>query len=299
MRASAGSLFEGASFNGLTLLVSFLAVLVAITAVYYQRQSTPRKRLEIRAGNPAALTSHVHAETSLSVSHDGTVLESPYLVTLEVANTGRGDIAAGQFDLGAPIRVDFHVPVVEAFHTPDASATFRAEWATSGSVLHVGPSLLPRASTTRFQVLTDGRPQPTYEAPVIDAQVKIARLEESQPSSSQSWKEAAFSMAAGAGAVSFAVMLVMLFLAWRQQDPSIRTDGGPIASGGTATVTGAHFSGSSEVLLAFTCDDDLSFNRKVSADKSGNFVAKIKAPKLLSPPHASYENCVVTAAELG
>jgi hypothetical protein len=180
----AANLFEGKSFNGLTLAVAVLALLVAVVGAYYARGALfpPKRRLTINIPPPVRLLAHAATQvTDLQVSRDGRVLPDPYVVTLEIRNTGRHAIGSDQYDQGRPIEFDLESPV-EAVLTPTES-TATATLAVKGSCVRYGPDLIRRKQKIVIQVLTSGRPSSEYH-PVqylIDTEVSLIQGEYDPP----------------------------------------------------------------------------------------------------------------------
>lgn len=171
-------LFEGRGFNGATLTVASLALLVAVVAAYFAREAVfpPRRRLTIHLLAPAQLLKAAAPSglDGLEVSRNGRVLEDPYVVTIVIRNTGRHAVGSEHFDRGRPIMISLAAPVAGLLGSPVG----RAESAVSvdDQAILFGPDLIRRRQEIVIQALVTRAPSLGPEQVsehLVDTTVKV------------------------------------------------------------------------------------------------------------------------------
>ncbi|WP_406326803.1 hypothetical protein [Streptomyces sp. NBC_00203] len=294
------ALFEdGASFNALTFIVSIVAILVAATAVLYQRKSIPRRRLDITIGAVAPLASATSV-SGLDISHNGTSLTNPHITGIELKNSGKVDLPSSQFDQSEPLAIDFHAPIVEAVQEADPLATFRPTWSKSGSIISVGPTLLPRGSIASFQVLTDGEPNITTQAELTDTEVSISKRGATvtpRPILGKRTGQAAVAIMA-AFAIFTGVMSFKLITEGSLKTTKIEIAEASVTPGGKIAVWGKNFPSNSIVLIELRCiGSEYHDKTEVGANSEGGFRKVITIPRRNPKPWEA-ESCDVFAVNL-
>jgi hypothetical protein len=162
-KAQAVSIFQGSTFNVVTLGIALLGLLVATAGVLYQRRGLfpPKRRLTLSELPPAPLLADESASAAgVKVTYQGRELTDAYVTTLSVENTGKHAIDEDQFskdraitvDLGAPIRAILKTSVV-----PGSNAEYFHK--TDGTSLLLGPDLLNPGQSVIIQALTEGHPK--------------------------------------------------------------------------------------------------------------------------------------------
>lgn len=135
------------------------------------RAAHPRRRLTCTISHTPLVRDPV--DGSLEISHNGTPLADPHLVTVVLTNPGRRDIASGAFDRGDPFRVRLAVPYADLLRTVShpGDAQPPPAW-MCGAELNIGPGLLGSGTTITYHLLVDT--VPTYECrhSLVDVRVQ-------------------------------------------------------------------------------------------------------------------------------
>lgn len=167
VRATMGSviasdLFEGRTFNTAAMALSVLGVLVAVVTWVYTRRATlpvKRKLLIVEIQPTSLLRSASQSVSGIAVTHNGQVLQDPYLATVNLVNVGRHAISSDHFDRQRPIILDFGVPIIEVVRAGQVNADGGSiEHVVDGTKIRIGPDLLTSKSRFSIQSLTQGRP---------------------------------------------------------------------------------------------------------------------------------------------
>ncbi len=174
----AGSIFSGSPYNALTISVSLVGAMGALGTLYLQRVQTPTRRLEVFASDSMPLNAGSAAgQTPIAMVHNGVRVSNPRITSLEIRNSGRSDLPSAQYDQDLPLEISLGVDILEAVcSSSGGSSTFDPQWRVNGRKILVGPSLLPKRSVIRFQVLTDGETTPAWQVPLIDTKIKKSPL---------------------------------------------------------------------------------------------------------------------------
>jgi hypothetical protein len=114
----------------------------------------------------------------LEVRCGGKILSDPQVLEIGLFNQGRLDIPTTAFDARKPLRLDVGAPIIEVLSTA-AVPTNRATPVVhvEGTMLQIGPSLIPKRQTITFSVLVDG-PAPRLtcvEPELVDVEVDVRR----------------------------------------------------------------------------------------------------------------------------
>jgi hypothetical protein len=172
----AQDIFEGRPFNAITLTVALIALGVATIGAYYARRAIfpPKRQLILSIQSSASLLSESTPTVSgIEVTHNRVALRNPYVTTLSIRNLGRLDIRSEFFDGDRPLELLLDVPVVKVLNiSTESSSILRPIHDVKESSIDFGPDLIKRKSETSFQILTEGRPNLSYQAYLIDTEVK-------------------------------------------------------------------------------------------------------------------------------
>ena len=156
-------------------LLALFGIIVAIVlglgaaavALYIHRREHPYRRFSHSVRTSPLVSRQLHGLPKLTVAYDGSTVLNPYLVTIEIASTGRADISSASFDGQKPILFQLNVPVlVEIEQTPSTdSVSARLVFAPGDSTIKLAPALLPKQFSIRATYLCDGKPanQPRIE----------------------------------------------------------------------------------------------------------------------------------------
>ncbi|MFF0659261.1 hypothetical protein [Micromonospora tulbaghiae] len=169
-------LFEGKGFNGATLTVAVLALLVAGVAAYFAREALfpPKRRITIHVLTPVRLLNGARVGLEdVEVSRRGRILPNPHVITVLIRNTGRHAVASEQFDQGRPLTVDLQAPI-EALLNP-AGGQAPSGVVVDGTTVCFGPELIRRKQEIPIQVLTSewSNPEITLTEHLVDTEVRV------------------------------------------------------------------------------------------------------------------------------
>ncbi|MGW4157506.1 hypothetical protein ACWEDF_30610 [Micromonospora chersina] len=169
-------LFEGKGFNGATLTVAVLALLVAGVAAYFAREALfpPKRRITIHVLTPVRLLSGARVGLEdVEVSRQGRVLPNPHVITVLIRNTGRHAVASEQFDQGRPLAVDLQAPIEALLTSADGESPFGVT--VDGSTVRFGPELIRRKQEIPIQVLTSdwSDPEIILTEHLVDTEVRV------------------------------------------------------------------------------------------------------------------------------
>jgi len=242
------SVFTGSAYNMAALVVAVVALVAGIFGALYARRalSPPSRRLTLNALPPAPLLSTTSApEAGIVVSHRGSPIIDPHVVTLSAENTGRHAVGSDQFDQGRPIKIDLGAPIkaiLQVSTVPISEKDFVHKF--EGSHVFLGPDLLNPGDSVVLQTLTEGTPSSASLRLRTDTYLKDTRVDFAQPDlrgpkslpTLLLSRILATALAGGALAV-----LVILLLATLDNAPrvSVTPDNGPL--GTQVEVSGSGF----------------------------------------------------------
>ncbi|WP_349880833.1 hypothetical protein ABIH81_14960 [Micromonospora sp. HUAS YX12] len=169
-------IFEGKGFNGATLAVAVLALLVAGVAAYFAREALfpPKRRITIHVLTPVRLLTGARVGLEdVEVSRRGRVLPDPHVITILIRNTGRHAVASEQFDQGRPLTIDLQSPI-EALLNP-AGGQAPSGVVVEGTSVCFGPELVRRKQEIPIQVLASewGDPEITLTEHLVDTECRV------------------------------------------------------------------------------------------------------------------------------
>lgn len=154
---------------GVSDLLTAISIVVAIVlgvgaiwvALYIYRKQNPRREFSYDVSSSPLVSTEVRGLDRLAVSYDGMPLKYPYLVTIEVASTGRADIPSASFDGNQPIVFELNVPILGEIEQTVSLETVRARLTAKDgqSFVELAPSLLPKGFSIRASYLCDGKPR--------------------------------------------------------------------------------------------------------------------------------------------
>jgi len=162
------------------IIVAIVLGLGAIGAtIFVYRKQSPRREFTYSVEASPLVSTQVRGLDKLSVAFDGVPLSHPYLVTVNVASTGRADIASSSFDGGKPILFDLNVPVLAQLGHKTSTDTVgaRLRFAEGDTAIALDPSLLPKRYRIRAAYLCDGEPHVVPRIELADISIR----EESRP----------------------------------------------------------------------------------------------------------------------
>ncbi|PWI13949.1 hypothetical protein DI272_07115 [Streptomyces sp. Act143] len=160
------------SFYAADTLVAAAGVVAAFIGIWaVLHVAHPRRRLNYTVSHAPLVPDA--AAGSLEVSHNGTALVDPHVVTVVLHNPGRRDIASSAFDRGEPIRVRLGVPYAKLLTTASHPSAAQAPPArVQGSELHIGPGRLGSGTTITYRVLVDSVPGHECRHSLLDVRVE-------------------------------------------------------------------------------------------------------------------------------
>jgi hypothetical protein len=278
MPGGIADLFQGTAFNVLMVVLTLGALgLAALAAWYARRELRPRKRqLTISMFPPAPLLSSASSSVpNIEVLVDRTEVSDPHLAVLSIINSGHHDISDQHFYDQRPLRIDFHVPIVgllEASVSPLYGETIPHE--VDGSILKVGPGLIPHGQQVLLPILFDGKPtQETLDESVrydlLDAEVHVKKLGH-LPGMAMSFRKVMSIVLFGA----IAVLAIVLINVVNIGSPRISLSSDHGVAGGQITILGENFERFA-VIKAEIFDEIIGHTQ---ADENGEFEMAVTVP---------------------
>lgn len=176
MSLATGDLYGPATFWA-TVAAASVAIPSTVAIMWVTvRVGRPKRRLLYRMLVSAPLISaDQHLRHGLEVRRDGRLLTDPHIVSIELSNQGRVDIARSAFDGAEPLRLDVGAPIIDVL----SSATTPADRAIPSAradrnMLKIGPGLIASRQKVVYSLLLDGAtPGVTCAAPeLIDTDVR-------------------------------------------------------------------------------------------------------------------------------
>ncbi|MGW7203447.1 hypothetical protein [Streptomyces sp. NPDC054837] len=135
------------------------------------RTAYPRRRLTCTVSHDPLVRGPV--DGSLEISHNGTPLTDPHVVTVVLTNSGRRDIASSAFDRSEPFRVRLGVPYAELLSTESQPGDAQAPPArVRGAELRIGPGRLGSGTTIVYRLLVDTVPTHDFRHSLLDVRVQ-------------------------------------------------------------------------------------------------------------------------------
>ncbi|MBP2266315.1 hypothetical protein J3A64_001779 [Pseudarthrobacter sp. PvP004] len=192
------------------VVTAVLALLGSGVAIGIYRKQNPRLEFshEVRSA-PLISRRSRRGLPKLSVAYEGSTVPNPYLVTIEIASTGRADISSTRFDGQKPILFQLKVPVIDEIEqTPSSdSLSARLEFTPGHSTIMLAPTLLPKGFSIRATYLCDGKPQHKAKIELADITIRDGSLPRSRGRSGRI-------MSIVAGLVALGLGLASLVQAW-------------------------------------------------------------------------------------
>lgn len=138
------------------IIVGLLSVLAIIWAARNVR--LPKRRLDYGIAEVVTLVMPQSSiRHDLEVSHNGTVLTQPRLVTIRLVLRGRQDIASDDYDSDQPLRIGLGTPIVTILEISTRPGTSAIPVVSlDDSTLAIGPSLIHSGQQIKISVLIDG-----------------------------------------------------------------------------------------------------------------------------------------------
>jgi hypothetical protein len=112
--------------------------------------------------------------TGLKVLRGNVLIEKPQVVEIVLASQGRFDIPTSAFDNKRPLQLDIGATIVEVLKVSTSSGDHGVPvFKTDGTVLKIGPSLIPKHQRISFSLLVDGHdPNLAYRnSPLVDVEL--------------------------------------------------------------------------------------------------------------------------------
>ncbi|MEU9917822.1 hypothetical protein [Streptomyces sp. NPDC051001] len=150
-----------------------VAVLVGIGAMWATlRAAHPKRRIAYDSEATAIVASNHPLGSTLEVRRNGILLTNPYIVRVDIKNTGRRDITSNEFDNASPLRFDLGVPILEVLNAESTPREAQLPaYEVSGRELHIKPSRIGKETIASYTVLVEGSPRPSLTHSLIDVQV--------------------------------------------------------------------------------------------------------------------------------
>lgn len=106
----------------------------------------------------------------LQVSIDGSIIESPYLTTIKISNSGSKSIPSSSFESPVELRVSDNAKVVRARVTSTQPEDIRAEVSLKENTLLIEPILLNPKDSLTISIITSGK------APLVSPRARISGI---------------------------------------------------------------------------------------------------------------------------
>ncbi len=143
-----------------TLIGPAVGILGLLAAYYFFRYNKERKRLAIEVDSSKLVAEKMYAlPEKISVQYDQITVVDPYIVTIQLVNSGKRDVSSKDFDGDKPLAVDLKTKIVALLHTDSESLDVELD----PSRVLVAPTLLVRGSSYVINVLVDGMPEVSFE----------------------------------------------------------------------------------------------------------------------------------------
>lgn len=211
---------EGWHTAVMEIVIAIASLAAAIfLPLYIHRKTHPIRQLRYTLRAEKMVVGGAAMANLVTVEVDGVPLRDPHLVTIDIWSTGRADISSAAFDAGRPIIIEFGTPVLNAAY-PQAEGVDPVLFVRNPSdknQLLLPPTLLSRDMTSSVDVLIEGVPSFRLTNPLIDIEIREAKVEEAVSPVMSTRKRARFSMlrlsvwTSGAGFVFFATGLGVSF----------------------------------------------------------------------------------------
>jgi hypothetical protein len=187
---AAGAWYASGTFwTGAGAVVAAVAAAAAVATTKVTRAvGFPRGRLYCWLRAAAPLLTVPAGIDDLEIRYGvGSLLASPYFLTIELTSRGRKDIPTEAFDHGQPLTLDVNSPVVKVIQVLSEPETLQPPKITfTGTELRVGPNLIGRQQKITIMVLTDGgQPLLSCRSPIRDVEIM------ERPGDSPDWMRAA------------------------------------------------------------------------------------------------------------
>lgn len=151
------------------LLGLSIAVLGVLITLFFQWKNNPRRKLETEVWVSPFWEGGSVSE-QISVRYEERVIREPHVVTIVVRSAGRAEITSGNFDQMRPLEIHCGAPIVAEL----GSTGFRRghkDVETHSQTVSVGPTLIRRGASLRYQVLCDGKPKLQIISNLIDTRI--------------------------------------------------------------------------------------------------------------------------------
>lgn len=181
--AAASSSFSSIALPIAAVVATLVAGVVGAWAVY--AVGLPRRRLLYGLTMVASVLPGGHEMLGdLKLRRDdGTVLDHPKLLRVQLLGRGSRDVPSSSFDSGKPIEMDVAVPIVTVIQvTSEPKSLLAPKTDFDGTILKVGPSLIGKKQRVTFTLLVDGEnPELSCHAALENVKVQSLRLYQVPP----------------------------------------------------------------------------------------------------------------------
>lgn len=108
-------------------------------------------------------------ETGIQYFVEGQLVEKPHVVEVDVWTAGVKDVRTDMFHADRPIQINLNVPIVKELKGSREYAAEATEFALDMvGVVGINPSLIRQGMVKRYRLLTDGKPDLTWDSQVAD-----------------------------------------------------------------------------------------------------------------------------------
>jgi hypothetical protein len=149
-----------------------LAIIGLVAGFYYFHANRRRTTVRFLVVAQRIISSKA-AHGSLEVAYDGKTIKDPYLINIEILNTGPKDVRSKDFDQDAPLRVEIGVPIITLI-VDKAAKPNPINVSIDEEAIEIGPALLRKDERHTINAIVDGKPAPEVNANLADADVRIS-----------------------------------------------------------------------------------------------------------------------------
>lgn len=303
MGISALDVFQGKTFNIVTIIVALIGLTIAIFGAYYARAALfpARRRISVTMKHPTSLLSDASTAISgIEVIRNHQPLTEPHIVEISIENTGRHDIESAKFDLERPLRIEIGATLVDVLKvsTNPISRTIPTYAIDGPSSITVGPDLIKRRSRIEIQILADGIPELHCSEHLIDTKLSthVGISPENERLSAKRLNQTVSSLL-----MLIAVVSVSALTYSTHQLASILEVSPMISVSSTESskhtwsfgIQGRHFSPNSLVTILFTCNGVIPIGHTDQSDSQGNLGVVLNAQQI-----AYGEKCTISAFQI-
>ncbi|MFD6353674.1 hypothetical protein [Nocardia tengchongensis] len=145
-------------------IVAFVGPITGVVGLfatfYYFRYNKRRKRVTVDVKSAKLVAEKIETiPNKISVQYDGMDVDNPYIVDIQLSNSGNSDVSSKDFDGDKPFEIELKSKIVAKLKIEAATV----ESDVDATRVLIPPTLLVKGESYHISLLVDGKPDPSHE----------------------------------------------------------------------------------------------------------------------------------------